>query len=326
MSRPLTRNEMAAPGSEVWRKTITASKVPIILGLSPWQTASELWMEMAGLATPEPLEGEHLDFGHDIEDSLVKSWLRRNPGWQAGKGEIAYTGESLPFPNQVTLDRRARRGRKFRIIECKATSSRNTWGEVGEQLPGSVAAQVITQMGVSGIHEASVVTLAGYDRPLAPRHYEVEWEPDMWAGIVDVLDGFYRSLGQAEPPMPPADLLAALTAGPEREGDTEFDQADFVQLDALLAQQTMLGAQIEEEKASLLARAGDAKRVLVDGKPRITFTKGRFAATRVPDEAKHLLKDPDVLAETVKLDAKKFASKYPEVAAAATAAPTPTFK
>lgn len=326
MSRQLRPEELAAPGSPVWSKTITASKIPTILGLSRWQTASELWMEMTGLVEPERAEGEHLDFGHDLEDSLIKHWRRHNPGWQTNKGEIAYTDPDLPFPNQATLDRRARRGRAYQIIECKGTSSRDTWGDPEDDIPAHVAAQVIGQMGISGIHRANVVVLAGYDKPLVPRIYTVEWDSDLWAGIVDALADFYDSLGESEPPLPPADVLAALTPRDHRDGDIELEAGEFAQLEALTAQRDELDADIDAERERLVGLAGDAKRVIVDGTPRIIFTKGRFAAKRVPEEARHLLKDPDVLKTEPKLDSKKFATKYPDVAAAATGEPTPTFK
>src|SRR5699024_10455956 len=118
----------------------------------------------SGLAEAEHLEGAYLNFGNDMEDGLVKAWKRENPGWQTNSGEIAYTDTGLPFPNQATLDRRAKRGRAFRIIECKTSSSRRIWGERGAELPGSVYSQVLSQMGMSGIHRADVVALVGYDQ------------------------------------------------------------------------------------------------------------------------------------------------------------------
>ena len=154
------------PGTPEWRGMITASKVPTLLGLSPWSSPYALWHEMYAGLEPPAMEGDHLRWGHLAEQSLVDWWLDANPGWQAGAGEITYTSDALPFPNAVTLDRRARRGRRFHIIECKTTRDMDQWGRPGDpdSVPAHYLAQVIFQMGVSGIHEASVVVL-GYGTP-----------------------------------------------------------------------------------------------------------------------------------------------------------------
>lgn len=320
--KQIAKQDMAAPGSEAWQRTVTASKIPAILGISPFQTPGELWMVMSGLAEAEHLEGAYLNFGNDMEDGLVKAWKRENPGWQTNAGEIAYTDTDLPFPNQATLDRRAKRGRAFRIIECKTSSSRRIWGERGAELPGSVTAQVIAQMGISGIHRADVVAIVGYDQPLEARHYQVEWDKELWDGIVDVVAGFHRSLGESEPPMPPQDLIDALLAEkPETtaEGEEEWDESEFDRL-------RQLEADLKAEKQRLIDKAAGLKRITVAGKSAMSLTPGRFAASRLPEEAKHLAKDPDVLKTTTRLDAKLFAEKYPSLARIATGEPTFTFR
>lgn len=177
--RVMSAAEMVAPGSPEHARRVTASKVPAILGLNQFQTPSELWMEMSGLAPKQVVEGDRLDWGHDIEESLVRWWLRKNPGWRAGKGEVAYTNPELPFANQATLDRRAVRGRRFHIIECKSTDSERTW-DSEDELPAHVYAQALAQMGISGIHRASVVRQLHSTVPVI---YEVEWDTGrVWGG------------------------------------------------------------------------------------------------------------------------------------------------
>ena len=103
------------PGTPEWRSMITASKVPTLLGLSPWSSPYALWHEMYAGLEPPALEGDHLRWGNIAEQSLVGWWLDANPGWQTNSGEITYTSDALPFPNAVTLDRRARRSRVARL-------------------------------------------------------------------------------------------------------------------------------------------------------------------------------------------------------------------
>ena len=51
---------------------------------------------------------------------------------------------------------------------------------------------------------------------------------------------------------------------------------------------------------------------------------GRFSQRNIPDEARHLLMDPEVQKTT--LDTAAFRKKYPDVAAAATGDPSYTLK
>lgn len=187
-----------APGTGEWRRRITPSKVPAILGVSPFTSPFALWHEMHGDIDPEPLEGDHLDWGHMAEESLVRWWLLKNPGWRANKGEITYTNPDLPFPNLATLDRRAVRGRRYAIIECKTSRDMSKWGrpDQPDSVPMNYTAQVITQMGISGIREAYVVVL-GYG---TPEIHQVPWEEDLWGLIVQRCIAWQQSLDDGAPP------------------------------------------------------------------------------------------------------------------------------
>lgn len=315
MSTPRTITNPPRPGTPEWRQVISASKIPTILGLNPWQTANELWMIMAGLHTPDPLEGEHLEWGHVAEQSLAAWWQHKNPGWQLNAGEIAYTNEALPFPNQATLDRRARRGRRFHIIECKTSTDVSTWDHEDE-LPAHVHAQILAQQGISGIHQATCVSQLG---SAVPRMWDVQWDPELWDGIVGQVADFVATLGNAEPPQPPADLLDALAAARIDLSDTPDkvdlppDDPDVLEIRRLQIALDEAKDDLEQARRSLATRIGGP--ATVDGKALLVKTSGRFSEKRIPDEARHLLLDPDVL--TSKLDPKKLAAKYPDLVASA---------
>lgn len=306
-----------APGTDAWVKQISASKVPVILGLVPqWKTPSELWLEMTGMAETEQLDGDHLEWGHHAEDSLVSWWKFKNPGWQTGSGEIAYTNTDLPFPNIATLDRRARRGRKFHIIECKTSIDHNTW-DSEEYLPAHVHAQVITQMGISGIRSASVVSQLG---STVPKIFEVEWDQEIWDGIVEQCAAFYETLGNAEPPMPDQDLIDALIEARETitlDGEYEID-ADNMHLVELRALDEEIARLKEdrEETAELLKSLAPGKSITLDGKKITKKNTGRFSTKRVPESARHLLTDKEI--QKSSLDQTAFKKKYPDIYAAAT--------
>lgn len=306
-----------APGTDAWVKQISASKVPVILGLVPqWKTPAELWMEMSGFHHPEKLDGDHLEWGHHAEESLVSWWKFKNPGWQTGSGEIAYTNTDLPFPNIATLDRRARRGRKFHIIECKTTVDAKTW-DSEEHLPSHVHAQVITQMGISGIRSASVVSQLG---STVPKIFEVEWDQEIWDGIIEQCAAFYDSLGDEEPPMPDPALIEALkdareTVDLDGEYEIDADNMHLVELRALDEEIARL-KEDRDETAELLKSLAPGKSITLDGKKITRKVAGRFSAKSVPDEARHLLKEKDV--QKLALDQTAFKKKHPDIYEAAT--------
>ena len=266
------------PGTPEWRGMITASKVPTLLGLSPWGSPYALWHEMYAGLEPPALEGDHLRWGHISEQSLVGWWLDANPGWQTNSGEITYTSDALPFPNAVTLDRRARRGRRFHIIECKTTRDMDQWGRPGDpdSIPAHYLAQVIFQMGVSGIHEASVVVL-GYG---TPEIHEVEWDEDVWETIVAACTRWHQTGIAGDPPplddrVATYDTVRGLHPDIDRDTDTQVTHDQAVALLDALEEEAAAKATVVAAKTRLLAQMGTARRALVGDTTIATRTPGR---------------------------------------------------
>ena len=266
------------PGTPEWRSMITASKVPVLLGLSPWSSPYALWHEMYAGLEPPALEGDHLRWGHISEQSLVGWWLDANPGSQTNSGEITYTDPAPPFPNAVTLDRRARRGRRFHIIECKTTRDMDQWGKPGDpdSIPAHYLAQVIFQMGVSGIHEASVVVL-GYG---TPEIHEVQWDEDVWASIVAACTRWHQTGIAGDPPplddrVATYDAVRGLHPDIDRDTDIQVDHDQAVALLDALEDEATAKATVVAAKTRLLDRMGNARRALVGDTTIATRTPGR---------------------------------------------------
>lgn len=193
-----------APGSPAWRRMITASKVPAILGVSRWKSKFALWHEMAGNVEPEPMNKDRAAWGHFAEESLARWWKSQHPGWYlnrpvAGSTEVAYTNNSLPFENMATLDRRASRGAWRAIVECKTAASFDGWGRPDEDnsIPMDYLSQVIFQMGVSEIYRADIVLLGP---TMKPELHEVAWDREVFLSIVDRCEAWMESIDNGTPP------------------------------------------------------------------------------------------------------------------------------
>lgn len=224
---------------------ITASKVPAILGVSRFKSQYSLWHEMAGNVPPEELNKDRMAWGHIAEPSLAGWWLHKHPGAKLnpkrnGTFEIAYSSDELPFPNIATLDRRAYvpsapRDQRFHIVECKTAMTLDDWGRPGEEdsVPADYYAQVMFQMGVSGIHQASAVVLGPFGKP---EIHDIEFNQAELDAIIDRCVAWQASLEMGlEPPLDRSETTYETVRGlhpdidPEGEVQISLDQAkDFL--------------------------------------------------------------------------------------------------
>lgn len=308
------------PGSQEWRRMMTASKIPALLGMSPWKTRAELWMECAGKTGDcGPNDADHLVWGHCAESSLASWWEVKHPQWVVGKKEVAYQNTALEFPHLVTVDRVARRNRRKHIVECKTSSRVERWAD---GVPADVVAQVVFQMGVSGIHSASVVAQVGGTVPVI---VDIDWDAELFEWMCQEAKRFWVSIEAGDMPgevLNPFDIPAVPVAPDLDSVDVDAEvMGRYVEALKVEAEATALRTAVEEE---IKACGADAAAVSFNGKVVARRGKGRFSERRVDADNRHLLLDPDVL--TPKVDAVKFAAKYPEVARLATGEGAWTFQ
>jgi putative phage-type endonuclease len=154
-------------------KNISASRAAAIVGMSPWATALDVWLniqedrapgfcERNGYLKPEFLETEQLKWGLAFEDEIVK--LARNKRLM----DIHFTGE-----NEKLLEMKGREyitchpdgfyedGRT--LHEGKTTNAmtyRQKWGEPGtDQVPAQYKLQCQHQMMISGASQCIISVL-----------------------------------------------------------------------------------------------------------------------------------------------------------------------
>lgn len=189
------------PGTPEWTRTITASKIPAILGISRWTSQYAMWHQMAGNTVEEISEPkqDNFDYGHAVEVAAAEYWKFRNPGWRLSRGEIQFKRGDLPFANAATIDRRASRGSRRRIVEVKTARSLEEWGDDGSgNTPADYTAQVIWQQFITEWHvPADLVLWPQYGMP---RIYTIEYDSRIAEVIVDRAYEWHKSLLAGEPP------------------------------------------------------------------------------------------------------------------------------
>lgn len=305
-----------APGTPEWREMITASKISAMLtdketgeylGLG-YVTAFEMWSEMRGewQRTIDAATQEMFDDAHDAEDYAANVWLRCHPGWKASRGEVAYTDESLEFPNLVTLDRRMVRGRAKHIVEVKRP-------RVERGLQPGWQAQVIFQMGVSGIHSASLVEVPIYGRPVI---HEVEWDGDLYAAICEDAAHFHNLVATGTAPAlgDSKDAKAILAErNPVNATTAPVEVPDMFMHSLMKAwkQQAEADSAVRFWENKVAEAMGDSGKAEFEGRKVASRTAGRFSQSRVPADYKPLLKAEEFM--TPKFDTAKFKTAHSDV-------------
>lgn len=199
MTTRIPEGEAPPPGSPEWRRLITASKVPAILGYSPWASPFEVFYQMTGEYVIQQPESDTFRWGHHMEDTLVRWWQLHNPGWEVadvgpgGSREVAYRNEALPFPHLATLDAVATCEGEQRILECKTSGSMTTFAG---GVPLHYQLQVQFQMLVSGIHRATVVA-----HTVGPaKFFEMEFDPRLGEAMARMLSAWMGAVRRGVPP------------------------------------------------------------------------------------------------------------------------------
>ncbi len=155
------------------RKTgIGGSDIAAIIGLSPWRTPRDIYLDKKGLSEPEP-ETDAMYWGTTLEDIVAREYSKRT-GRKIERCNVLFQHPEHPFLignlDRVVYDNPSKKpvvnGRLItrRILECKTASqyAAGDWGEAGtDQIPEYYKAQVQWYMGITGAEVCDVAVLIG---------------------------------------------------------------------------------------------------------------------------------------------------------------------
>lgn len=178
-------------GSGAWlqarRALVTATDIPVLLGLSPYKCEADLADEkLTGHEQPQTLR---MRTGLAMEPVIADEYARRTERrlrrfhnlvihpdlkWAGASPDYGVVGEK-------------------RLVEIKWTGSRSRFAD---GLPQDVEAQVAWQLAVTGYPVADVAVLAG-DELLPP--FEVEANPALFDNLVAIAADFRRRLDAGGP-------------------------------------------------------------------------------------------------------------------------------
>jgi len=194
------------------RKTgLGGSDVAAVLGLSPWRTAVDVWLDKTG-RTQDGEMNEAMFWGTVLEDVVARHYAKTEIR------KVQRIGEMMRHPRNAwmlaNIDRaivapgsRARfdAGKLLGadgILECKTASAYKAgeWGREGDDdaIPTHYAAQAMWYLAIAGLEWCDVAVLIGGQRYLVKR---VERDDETIKGMIERAEEFWfkHVVGDVEP-------------------------------------------------------------------------------------------------------------------------------
>jgi putative phage-type endonuclease len=217
---------------------IGGSDVAAILGVSPWKTPHELWLQKTGRAPREeitPEQQKRFDRGHRLEPVVLQMLIDRlqddGHDVQLLRTNERYTDPEHPFMAceidfELILDGEHING------DCKTVHpfAAKKWGEEGtDEVPIEYAAQFMHGLGITGRQKCIVATLIGMDDLLI---YMIERDDETIAGIRGRVVEFWNECIVADTAPDPIDFddckaIYAKSNGGSIEATSEVRDAVF---------------------------------------------------------------------------------------------------
>ena len=245
-------------GSPEWlaarREHITATDLPVLLGISPWKCEQDLADEkLSGNGTESTLV---MRVGSALEDLILGAYSEQT-GRKARRVRGLWECATLPWA-AASPDATA----AGRLVEIKWTGSRSRFRD---GLPDDVAAQVQWQLMVADSPVADVATLTVGDDEV--RVFEVAADADLQAHMVIVAEDFRRRLAAGGPFAQSQDSLKRRFPhddGTELVADVEMADAVRALVD-LRNRRKALEASEETLEVAIKTRMATATRLVGDG-------------------------------------------------------------
>lgn len=254
-----------SPGTTAWRRLVSASKVPAIIGVSPWSSPLATWHEMKGTVDrPEEADDTVLRRGHYLEPAILAWWQDKHPEVENFHEQVEVW---LNEWGMATLDGAGFSLETFDdvIVEAKSTSSWDGWGDEGtDQIPPYYMAQVMWQLICHPT--APRVYIAAIGPYLDFREYVVERHEVPLDDLLAKVTAFYRSLDADEPPALDGHKATLETVSRLHFGVVKDEEATVpseIATEYVLASLDLDDAEerLRKAKAAMLDKAGKARKV-----------------------------------------------------------------
>lgn len=274
------------------QKSLGASETAAVLGMSPFETAYDVYRTKHGHVKPFPPELALL--GH-MSEPIMHEWTERLSGLKVTL-DAGFMARSKKYPwLHATFDRVIRDGRSITPVQFK--TARFPWAD---GVPIHVRVQVQQEMLIAGAERALVVVLA------AGRDFEYAWvdrdEEFISSILVPQTDAFWNDLQGFTPPLP---MSMADMAGIWPSQQKSIVVTDSL-LEAIERRNFHLAAAADEKAQAdavqlAIATYMEDHDTLVDPDGRVLATLKSQKGRRSVDMALLETEYPDVAAEVIRI-------------------------
>jgi len=285
---------------KVRKNGIGSSDAAAAVGLNPYKSQLELWMEKtgrdAGLPKPDPNDDTSPMYWGSLLEVFVAAHYTKKSG-----NRIRKVNAVLQHPEHAwmlaNLDREVTGASDVQILECK-TAGMNGARLWREGVPEYVQLQVLHQLAVTGKQTADVaVLICGNEFKI----YRIERDEAMIARLIELEAQFWQHVESDTPPAADGSDSAATALQalyPQDDGailDLSDDVgmsaafADLISVRALIAEQEKLEATL---KQSIQQRMGNASKAVFEGGD-VSWKRSKDGTAL--DVAKLLIDQPDLL-------------------------------
>ena len=285
------------------RKSVGASDVPAILGLSPWASPMSVWAEKVGIEAPPPENEELLAWGLTMEPAIAAAYQRQtgrrvafDPKWQMRhygspcvgfKPNLSATLDGITFRQGVDGDDRG-------PLEFKNVDG-GKWEDWLEGPPLMYQAQVQAQIAVMDAQWGAIAASIGGRPPVC---FDLERDDAFIAAMLDAVADFWQLVETRTPPPPDgtdATKRALARIYPRHkqglrkvlppEAEIWFRMRQEAKAAIKIAQ-----AQVDEAEAEIKAAMGDAEIGEIPGAGEVTWKAQEQAAYEVKAMTKRVLR------------------------------------
>lgn len=266
----LIRCEDDAGWLEQRKRGVGGSDVAAIMGLSPWKSPLEVWLEKTGRAdSPDLSDRESVAMGTELEGDVLEMYRRRHPDSRVQRVNAILVANERPWA-QASLDGIVRDPELgWGVLEIKTGSKESEWKD---GVPIHYLTQVTHYLSVTGYPFADVAALIG-DFGLHYHQYRVMRDEDDLQSVVESVDEFWSDCVEKDS-MPPyvSELASEGKALHElyKRSDGEMAPADTVRADKLARLVLDLTAKVNEATSQKLSASNELKRLVGEHKGIIT--------------------------------------------------------
>lgn len=174
-------------------KGVGGSDVAAIMGLSPWKTPAQLWLEKTGRVQPEDLSGKpYVEFGNIMEPLIGKWYSERHPDRTVRRVNAICQSLERPWA-QASLDYEVKDGERWGVLEIKTARTAQDWQD---GVPLYYLTQTVHYMTVTGRTFADVAVFFRDTCEFA--EYRIEYDEEDAQAIIGDVDGFWKDYVQAD--------------------------------------------------------------------------------------------------------------------------------